>query len=264
MTYWRQQLRAAAILLGTGMAFAGAPAAHAADEEIQVYMDEIGAVGALSLDVHMNYVTQGRTVADYRGEQASESRLRITPEWGYAITPTLEFGAYLPLTTIDRDGNFEVGGVKGRLKYVAPRPEGRDWFWGLNFEIGKVRRDLDINPWNAELKGILGVRKGPWTLAANYNFGWVVSGPDQGSNDMSLATKIGYSLDDKTSIGIESYNGLGSTKAIGPFSTQDHVTYLVIDKTFGDWELNFGVGRGYGQPEDDWVIKAVIGVPLGH
>ena len=254
--------KAAAI---AALALAATPlTARAADEEIQVYMDEIGAIGAPSLDVHLSYVPKGRDTASYPGEQLSEGRFRITPEWGYAISPTLELGAYLPLTTIDRDGRLEIGGVKGRLKYVAPRPEGRDWFWGVNFEIGKVREDLDINPWNAELKGILGVRKGPWTVAGNLNVGFVVSGPDKGDPDIGLATKIAYSFDETTSVGIENYNGLGTTGDFGTLADNDQEVFLVLDKGFGRWDLNFGVGYGYGAYEDRWIVKAIVGVPLGR
>ena len=76
--------------------------------------------------------------------------------------------------TIDRGGSFRAGGVKARIKWVAPKPADQDWFWGLNFEIGRVAKSLDINPWNAELKGIVGLRRGPWTVAANLNADWVV------------------------------------------------------------------------------------------
>jgi len=240
-----------------------APGARAADEEIQVYMDEIGPVGAVGLDLHLNYVPAGRTLPDYPGGQVSEGRFRLTPEWSYAVSPNVELGAYLPLTTIDRNGKAEIGGVKGRIKFVASRPEGRDWFWGLNLEVGRVRRDLDINPWNAELKGILGVRKGPWTLASNFNFGWVVSGPQRGSPDMQLALKGSYSLDEDTAIGLESFTGLGTTKAFGRLSRNDQQIFAVIDKTLGRWDFDLGLGHGYGAPEDNWIVKLIVGVPIG-
>src|SRR5262249_1887688 len=149
---------------------------------------------------------------------ASGGRTRITPEWSWALNPNLELGAYLPLAEITRRGDLEIGGAKARIKWIAPRAEGRDGFWGLNFEIGRVRRSLDANPWNAELKGIVGTRKGPWTLAANLNLDWVVSGPDQGAApELQLALKAAYALGKDTSIGVETYNGLGSTRVLGPF-----------------------------------------------
>jgi hypothetical protein len=253
----RSALWALAGTLAAGPSFA-------ADEEIQVYMDEIGALHRLGLDVHLNYVPEGRVAPDYPGEEASGDRFRLTPEWSYALSPSLELGAYLPLAEVTRRGDLEIGGAKARIKWVAPRPADQDWFWGLNFEIGRVRRALDINPWNAELKGILGTRKGPWTLAANLNVDWVVSGPDQGASpDLQVALKAAYEVAKDTQVGVETYNEIGTTRALGRLSRLDHQTYLVIDKGFGRWDLNFGVGYGYGRPEDTWIVKAIVGVPIG-
>lgn len=254
--------RLGAAAAAAALAVAAAPA-RAADEEIQVYMDEIGPPRALGLDVHVNYVPKGRVAPDFPGEQASEGRLRVTPEWSYALAPNLELGLYLPLATLDRDGRVEAGGVKGRIKWIAPRPPGQDWFWGANFEIGRVRRSLDVNPWNAELKGILGLRNGPWTLAANLNVDWMVSGPEHTPADFQLAGKAAYRVTETTSIGVETYNGLGGGRGFGRLSEADHQTYVVLDQTLGRWDLNLGAGYGYGRPEDRWIIKAVIGVPIG-
>ena len=254
------RLAAAAVLAAAVLA---AGAARAADEEIQVYMDEIGTPHVPGLDVHLNYVPVGRTRPDYPGQEASEGRFRITPEWSYALNPNLELGAYLPLAEINRDGRFELGGAKARIKWVAPKAQGQDGFWGRNLEIGRVRNALDRNPWNAELKGIVGTRKGPWTLAANLNIDWVVQGPDHGAPDLQIATKVGYSLGKATSIGMESYDGLGSTRRLTRFNANDHQLFLVMDRGFGQWDLNLGLGRGYGAPEDRWIVKAVIGVPIG-
>jgi hypothetical protein len=237
-------------------------AARAADEEIQVYMDEIGVPLHPGLDVHLNYVAKGRSLADYPGEQASEGRTRITPEWSLALNRDTELGLYLPLMTVDRSGRLEAGGVKGRIKWIAPRPEGQDWFWGANFELGRVRHSLDINPWNAELKGIAGLRKGPWTLAANLNIDWVVSGPEHGPVEAQIATKAAYKVGESTAIGVESYNSLGGGHSFGRLGQQDQQTYLVVDRTFGNWDLNFGVGYAYGRPEDRQIFKVVIGVPI--
>lgn len=237
--------------------------AFAADEEIQVYMDEIGPRHAPGLDVHVTYAPKGRVLPDYPGEQASGGRLRVTPEWSYALDETTELGLYLPLMSLDRQGHFEAGGVKGRIKWIAPRAKDQAWFWGANFEIGRVRKSLDINPWNAQLKGIAGMRKGPWTLAANLNVDWMVSGPEHTPVDFQIATKAAYKVGETTAIGIESYNGLGGGRSFGRLNAADHQTYLVLDQGLGRWDLNLGVGYGYGRPEDNWIVKAVIGVPIG-
>jgi len=251
-----------AVAAASVLAFAGS--ARAADEEIQVYMDEMSAPGAVGLDVHTNDVLSGDDTLAYPGEQVSLHRLRVTPEFAYGLTPDLELGAYLPLATLDRDGRVLAGGAKARLKFIAPRPSGQSWFWGANFEIGRVRRALDINPWNAELKGIYGVRSGPWTLAFNLNLDWTVSGPRPEPASLELATKVSYRLAPDTSVGLESYNGLGSFKRFGRLGENDQALYAVIDKGLGKWDLNLGVGRGFAASKDGWVVKAVIGVPIGN
>lgn len=256
-------MRGSALVLATAFVLAVVGSSRAADEEIQVYMDEMSAPGAVGLDVHTNYVLSGDDALDYAGQQVSLHRLRMTPEFALGLTPNLELGAYLPLTTLDRDGRVLAGGAKARLKFIAPQTSGQSWFWGANFEIGRVRRALDINPWNAELKGIYGVRSGPWTLAFNLNLDWTVSGPAPEPASLELATKVSYRLSPTAAVGLESYNGLGTFKRFGRFGDSDQALYAVIDTGLGNWDLNLGVGRGYAASKDGWVVKAVIGVPIG-
>jgi hypothetical protein len=254
---------AAVAAMGLAVSAFAAPA-RAADEEIQVYIDDMLARGAFGLDVHVNDVLKGRLAnADYQGQQTSQDRIRITPEWAYGLSKTIELGAYLPLMTI-ADGHGEIGGVKGRIKFIAPHAEGDGFFWGANFEIGRVRREIDINPWNAELKGIAGVHSGPWTVAGNLNVDWAVSGPQKGPASYQLATMVTRKIGgDDLDVGLESYNTLGDAKRLGPLNANDQQVFLIMDKGFGKWDLNLGVGWGYGRPEDHLIVKAIIGVPIG-
>lgn len=244
------------------LSFGACGSASATDEEIQVYMDEIGAVHKLSLDVHTNYAIDGRSIRDYSGQQISEGRFRVTPEFGYAVSKTVELGLYLPLANVSRDGRVSVDGVKGRIKFIAPHREEDQWYWGANLEVGYVNRSLDLNPWNGELKGIVGWKRGPWTLAANANFGFKVSGPEKAPTDAGIAAKAAYALTDKTSIGLETYNAFGPLKHPTALNRNDQQIYAVVDTALGGFDLNFGLGYGYGRPEDRFVLKAVIGVPL--
>lgn len=259
----RRFATAAAALIAGLSALLSAPAARAAEEEIQVYVDDLLKPGQFGLDVHVNDVLRGRLAnVDYAGEQTSRDRLRVTPEWAYGLTPNIELGAYVPLMTF-ADGRGEFGGVKGRIKFIAPHKD-EGLFWGVNFEIGRVRRDLDINPWNAELKGIVGVHQGPWTLAENLNLDWAVSGPAKGPVSYQLATMLTRKIGgDDFDVGVESYNTVGDGKRLGPLSVNDQQVFLVMDKGLGKWDLNLGVGWGYGRPEDHLIVKAIIGVPIG-
>ncbi|MBC7492425.1 MAG: hypothetical protein H7241_08290, partial [Novosphingobium sp.] len=60
--------------------------AHAAPEEIQVYLDEINRPGEVGLDVHINHVLSGDGSPDYPGAESSLHRLRITPEFSLGLT----------------------------------------------------------------------------------------------------------------------------------------------------------------------------------
>jgi len=242
---------------------AAASAARAAPEEIQVYMDEMNKPGEFGLDLHNNYVFQGRSAPDYPGEQAPARVYRLTPEFSYGLTPNLELGAYV-LSTADGHGAYRIDGEKLRLKFIAPKAEGQDWWWGANFEIGKVQHNLDINPWNAELKAIYGIRRGRWTVAANTNVDWAVSGPARGGATVEQDVKVSYAVRDKLALGIETYDELGELRRLGgPLDRFSHVAYATVDTSLGRWDLNLGLGRGLtGGSEDHWVAKAIIGVPL--
>lgn len=241
--------------------FVSAPA-FAAPEEIQVYMDELDKPGEIGLDVHSNYVATGDRVIDYPGAQVALHRLRITPEFSYGLSSTLELGAYLPLTTLDGSGTASVDGAKVRIKYLAPRAVGQRWFWAANFEIGRVGHKLDENPWNAEFKAIGGIRSGPWTLAANANVDFKISGPASAPASLEIDTKLSHHIGPSSAIGIESYNGLGAFAHLGRFGASEQSSYVTLDSNLGRWDVNFGVGHGYGANSDGWIVKAVIGVPI--
>ena len=253
---------------GFALAFAAAltlaaPAARAADEEIQVYMDDMDAPGTFGLDVHTNYVATGDPAPDSPNNgQSPLHRTRITPEWSYGLSKSVELGLYLPLATFESDGRTEAAGIKGRIKWLAPRAQGQDWFWGLNLEVGRVNHTLDVNPWNAELKGFAGVRKGRWTLAANANLDWKIAGPEPSPATFDFDTKLAYTVTKGVDLGLETYNSFGPFKHLGRFGQEDQTLYGAADLTLGKWDLNLGVGHGYGGNRDGLVLKAIIGVPI--
>ncbi len=237
-------------------------AAHAADEEIEIYTDSVNAKHELGLDVHMNYVARGDAGADYAGGEPSLHRIRITPEFTFGLGNGLEIGAYLPLATIANDGVLRAQGEIVRLKWIAPHKDGEGFFWGGNFEIGRASARLDQNPWNAEIKGIAGLHKGPWIVALNANFNFKVDGPEPAPATITILSKVQYRLSPKWAVGIENYNGLGEVKALGPLRDQDHASYVTVDTKVAKWHLHTGIGVGYGGNKDALIFKLGIGVPL--
>jgi hypothetical protein len=244
-------------------AVALASPALAAPEEIQVYMDELNARGEVGLDVHVNNVLRGDGATDYPGAQSSLHRTRITPEFSLGLGSGFELGAYLPLATLGPDATPRVDGWKMRLKWLAPRKE-EGFYWGANWELGRVGHALDINPWNSEVKLIGGWRRGKWVVGANANIDFVVSGPQPSPASLEIATKLGYKLTPRLMLGVENYNGMGEFKSLGHLPANEHGTYLVADASIGRWDVNFGIGKGYGANADHLVMKMVIGVPIGR
>ena len=237
--------------------------ALAAPEEVQVYMDELGARGEPGLDLHANYVADGSRTADYPGQQQALHRWRLTPEFSLGLGHGFEAGLYLPLATLGAGEPLHADGVKARIKWLAPHGA-QGFYWGANLEIGRVARRLDENPWNGELKLIGGWRRGQWIAAVNGNIDFVVAGPAPGPVTFELASRLGYRLGGETVLGVESYNGMGPLRDPGRLGRQEHTTYLTIDTRLGRWDLNAGIGRGYGAATDSTVVKFVIGVPLGR
>ena len=90
-----------------------------------------------------------------------------------------------------------------------------------------------------------------------------MSGPAQAPTELQIASKIAYAISPTASIGFESYNGVGRLEHPSAFDHNDQTIYAVIDTSPGDWDLNIGAGYGYGDPEDHFILKAVVGVPIG-
>lgn len=236
--------------------------ARAADEEIQVYMDDMSQAGHFGLDVHANYVVDGHGAPGYAGEQSPLHRLRLTPEFAYGLTDNIELGMYLPLADVDSQGRLSADGVKFRIKYITPKKPDQTWFSGLNLEVGRVGHKLDANPYNGELKGILGKSCGPWTVAVNLNLDFKISGPESAPTTLEIATRITRKIGRNLTLGLENYNGMGPVNSLGHFAANDQAAYLVADSTIGKWDLELGIGTGYGANRDHTILKAIIGVPF--
>ena len=107
-----------------------------------------------------------------------------------------------------------------------------------------------------------GIHAGKWTAAANANFDFKVSGKAPAPASLEIATKLNYALSPKTAVGIENYTGIGEVRRLGRFGGSDQAAYATLDTAIGTWDLNLGIGRGYGASADKWIAKAIVSVPL--
>lgn len=245
------------LAVGVALGMFAAATCHAASEEIQVYMDDLRAPGKFGLDLHNNFVISGSDAPSYPGELPPHHVYRLTPEFYYGLTQTLELGLYVLTTRGPHDGGRVEGG-KVRLKYIAPHDAEAGFFWGLNLEVGRTGARVSEVPWNAELKGILGYRSGHLTIAANPNLDWSLS-KTGGPVTASLDLKVAYETGEKTSIGFEAYNELGPLSHLQALNRNSKTLYAVVDQKVGGVDVNAGLGRGLTHDADRWVAKFIVG-----
>jgi hypothetical protein len=229
----------------------------AASEEIQVYTDDLRDPGQVGVDVHNNYVMSGRRTPDYAGEQPPGRVYRLTPEFAWGLTKQIELGLYV-LSTRSADGQWHGDGGKVRVKYIAPHDDKAGFYWGANLEVGRTSRSVSETPWNAQVKGIMGYRQGPWAFTVNPNIDWSLSGGG-GPATAEVDVRVSYELAPKTQIGVESYNELGPLRHLSFSGENSRTLYAVVDKDFGKFNINAGLGRGLTGAADRWLLKFIVG-----
>lgn len=243
------------------LAVAAACQAQAAPDEIQVYTQEIDEPGEFGLELHMNYVPQGRKEATFPGEMKSDGRLQVTPEFSYGLNPTLEAGLYLPLALGD-DGHLFGNGLRFRLKYMAPRQDGEKLFWGLNGELGWAARRIAESRNALELRPIIGYLDEHWLLAFNPILDIDLSNRVSRQPQFEPAVKVTRAVAEGVRLGLEYYGEYGPLTDMLPARERSHYVYGVLDMARRGLDLNLGIGRGFTNAEDRWVVKAILAIPF--
>ena len=235
--------------------------AWAAADEIQVYTDEMNEVGQYGVELHLNYVPKGATEVERNGQIPSNHRFQATPEFSYGISKELEAGLYVP-TAIAEDGHAYATGLRPRLKYIHQQPEGSIFFWGFNTEFGYSTLRVTDTMWGMELRPIIGMRTDKWMVSFNPIIDIPLSkgGLNQAAFEPSI--KVMRKINEKLELGMEHYSGFGPVNNLQGYKNQEHMAYAVADFKVKEMEVNFGVGRGYHNGEDEWVVKSIIAFPF--
>jgi hypothetical protein len=235
----------------------------ALSDEIQVYADDINAVGEFGLEVHLNGTPKGRSIPDYPNEVVPNHGIRLTPEFSYGLSKSLEAGLYVP-TSFESDGSGSVAGAKLRMKWLPMHPEegGSGAFAGANGELSRLQQKYSESRDSFELRLMGGYRSPDWLLAVNPVFGWSLSPGYRGSPDLSLGVKVARTIAEKVAAGLEYYSELGTVAHVLPLAKQANTLYGAVDVEWKGWGLNFGVGRGLTGSADRWTVKAIFSVPI--
>ncbi len=252
--------RRAAAVFATVMCAATA-AAFAAGDEIQVYLDDITPAGTVVVSTHLNDVLRGRRTPEFPGELPPSQVFQATPEINLGLGGTFDGALYLPMA-VAPGGHAFLNGIKVRFKWIAPHDEKRGWFWGGNTELSRVATRVSESRWGLEVRPIVGWRGGPWLVALNPILGVALSSGQSHRPEFEPCVKIGYSVSERVSVGIEHYAAFGPLFRFDAPNQRGQNLYLVADVEGRGWDFNVGVGRGLTDVSDRWVAKAIVDLPF--
>ncbi len=228
-------------------------------DEIQVYNAEIADRGQWTLQQHLNYAINGRKEPDFPGGLIPHHALNGTPELAYGVTPWYEIGFYAPFA-VDQNGHFYSNGFKFRQLWVTPEAAKREFFYGVNLELSYSTSKFSQTRFNAEIRPIIGVRKGDYEFIVNpiidIGFG------HDGEVEFLPAARFARKFGEDFALGIEYYSALGPIGHFLPLSEQEHNIYGVVDFKVGRFDVNFGIGYGLTGGSDRLMTKLIIGTDL--
>jgi hypothetical protein len=239
---------------------AGVGTAHAQDNyEIQVYGAETVPPGTTMLELHTNFIAEGRkTVVD--GLLPTQHSVHETIELTHGFTDWFETGFYV-FNSIQSDGGWQWVGDHIRPRVRVPE----SWHWpvgvSLSQEIGYQRRDFSPDTWTWEIRPIIDKKLGPWYLAFNPTLDRAWHGQNVSKGvEFSPNAKVSYDFTRKITGGLEYYGALGPITGFDSAADQQQQFFPSIDLNLSpNWEFNFGVGVGTTRSTDHLIIKCIIG-----
>jgi hypothetical protein len=232
-------------------------------DEVQVYDEAINERGERGLEVHVNTTPSGRRTSDYPGEVPPWHAWRVTPEFSYGLTHTVELGLYVPMLR-DATGRFDIAGLKLRLKWLPLMAEGgQGAFAGVNLELSRLGQRYSESRTSMESRFILGYRAGEWLMAINPILGFNLSdGMASDRPALDVATKVTRNVASGLAAGVEYHAAPGSWGRTQGWQQQDQRVYLTLDVDRKPFVFNVGVGRGLTDASDRWTVKAIVEVPI--
>jgi hypothetical protein len=241
-------LRAAAVVAVAAIVLGVPAVAYAQDAfEIQVYDSTTAPRGEVGLETHLNqHVIDGA---------ANETHLTFEPHYG--LTDWAELGGYFQ-TAMTSGGDLAYAGVKLRLKLRRP---GRVWQdrigLAINGELSAIPSRFEPQVWGSEIRPILDLTAGALYASINPILTVDLRGELAGHPQLEPAAKIAVKLRETVAIGAEAYGAFGPLDDLG----SEHASRLlaVVDLTGDWWDLNLGVGYGWGSP-DHAVAKLILGL----
>jgi hypothetical protein len=241
------------------LVLAATPARAVDRFEIQVYEGDINEPRQAGLELHSNFVADGRRAAEFPGEAVPNHTWHNTLEPSFGVLEWWELGAYLQFATAPSRAEAHFGGWKLRTKFVVPKRQTGAFTLGVNMEVGRGVAALGSDEVDTELRPIIAYERGRLFAAVNPIIGWTLTGDTSAAPELEPAAKVRLDTGHRFAVGVEYYAGLGRVNALLPLGKQEHFLYLVGDLLDGPVELNLGVGRGLTEASDSWTVKMILG-----
>jgi hypothetical protein len=234
-------------------------------DEIQVYDVEINEPGEFGLEIHANTTLSGQSTPSFADQRVTQGGVRITPEFSYGLSKTVELGFYLP-TVYTPDYGYESAGYKPRIKWLPiQNSDTQPWAVGLNFEYSVVNNGIDFPRKAAEFRGIVAWKNDHWSLAFNpvidssrsdgQNSDWVLNYHTRAIRLHNNGLMTGY--------GLEYYQGQSAVNNIDPLSAPKQLFAIIELKTPDSFlnGMNVHMGLGYGWDSGDRITFKMILTP---
>ena len=229
---------------------------RAQTDEIQVYDATIASPGLLNLTLHDNYTFSGSPAPAFPGGIVPNHSLNGVPEWAYGVTPWFEAGLYLPLYSIEGNGEAFINGTKLRALFVSPDAAERRFFYGINFEFSYNRPQWDPRRFTSEIRPILGWRSGRITFIINP----ILDNSFTGARnlDFAPAERLAFTLSPAWTIAAEEYDDFGPVRHFYSPQQQQHMLFGVVDYSGAPIWVEFGLGAGLTGATDHAIAKLIL------
>lgn len=230
-------------------------------DEIQVYDGEISPPGIINLMIHNNFTPKGRTTPSYPGAIVANHSYQATAEFAYGVTPWMEQGLYLPVTSPSstNDGST-INGFKIRELFARPNSRDHTFVYAANFELSFNRHYWESRTVTSEIRPIIGAHLKRWDILYNPIFDTDYVG-GFGNFQYNPSGRLAYNPDKEWSIAAEEYDGFGPLQGFLPLSQQFHEVWATTDYSgtrFLGLSVETGVGYGLTAASDKWTVKLML------
>lgn len=226
--------------------------------EIQIYPTETTPPDKLELELHSNSVTTATGTEAH--EQIRPYEIHETVEATYGLTDHIEVGQYFATAKLN-NGNYEYAGSRTKIHFGVAATD--DWpiRFGGNIELDYMRRAAEENPLSLELRPIMEMTRGGFTLIGNFAFEKPFDGPGT-HRGMTFAPsgEVEFELERRLTLAVEYYGDMGAIQHFPGVQNQQHFIVPAINlPLIKRLELNLGVGFGLTRASNGTFVKSIVG-----